>query len=102
MAKFISEVDSNGAKVKGIKSNSELLESSTKNGFPRSLYKELEAEVFGAGAKRMRLQLLQLELRLRKTPSRIFKPMKSAEILWQFWASSSFRVSLAHDGSWSK
>ncbi|GKB93722.1 hypothetical protein Tco_0979859 [Tanacetum coccineum] len=47
-------------------------------------------------------QFLQLELRLRKTPFRSFRPIKSAEILWQFWASSSFGVSLAHDGSWSK
>ncbi|GJZ96086.1 hypothetical protein Tco_0668420 [Tanacetum coccineum] len=69
--------------------------------FPE-FYKELEAEFFGAGAKLMGLQLLQLELRLGKTPSRSFRPVKSAEILWQFWASSSFRVSLAHDGSWSK
>ncbi|GJT09131.1 putative ribonuclease H-like domain-containing protein [Tanacetum coccineum] len=39
--------------------------------------------------------------RLGKTPSRSFRPVKSAEILWQFWASSSFGVSLTHDGSWS-
>ncbi|GJX50529.1 putative reverse transcriptase domain-containing protein [Tanacetum coccineum] len=65
-------------------------------------YKELEAEFFRAGAKLMGLQLLQLDLRLRKTPSRSFRPIKSAKILWQFWASSSFGVSLAHDGSWSK
>ncbi|GKB07114.1 zinc finger, CCHC-type containing protein [Tanacetum coccineum] len=65
-------------------------------------YKELEAEFLGAGAKLMGLKLLQLELRLGKYPSRSFRPVKSAEILWQFWASSSFRVSLAHDGSWSK
>ncbi|GKE03470.1 hypothetical protein Tco_1395488, partial [Tanacetum coccineum] len=65
-------------------------------------YKELEAEFWGAGAKLMELQLLQLELRLGKTPSRSFRPVKSAEILWQFWASCSLRVSLAHDGSWSK
>ncbi|GJX51008.1 hypothetical protein Tco_0277853 [Tanacetum coccineum] len=65
--------------------------------FPE-FYKELEAEFFGAGAKLMGLQLLQLELRLGKTPSRSFRPVKSAEILWQFWASSSFGVSLAHDG----
>ncbi|GKG50420.1 hypothetical protein Tco_0521520, partial [Tanacetum coccineum] len=39
---------------------------------------------------------------LGKNPSRSFKPVKSAEIFWQFWASSSFGVSLAHDGSWSK
>ncbi|GJW35178.1 retrotransposon protein, putative, ty1-copia subclass [Tanacetum coccineum] len=68
----------------------------------REFYKELEAEVWGSSAKLMGLQLLQLELRLGKTPSRSFRPVKSAEILWQFWASSSFGVSLAHDGSLSK
>ncbi|GJZ90048.1 hypothetical protein Tco_0661975 [Tanacetum coccineum] len=66
-----------------------------------TFYKELEAESFGEGAKLMGLQLLQLELRFRKNPSRSFRPVKSAKILWQFWASSLFRVSLAHDGSWS-
>ncbi|GJS37581.1 multidrug resistance-associated protein 5 [Tanacetum coccineum] len=65
-------------------------------------YKELEAEFWGASAKRMGLQLLQLELRLGKIHSRSFRPVKSAKILCQFWASSSFGVSLAHDGSWSK
>ncbi|GJT16748.1 hypothetical protein Tco_0875454 [Tanacetum coccineum] len=65
-------------------------------------YKELEAELFGAGSKLMGLQLLQLELRLGKTPSSSFRPVKSVEILWQFWSSSSLRVSLTHDGSWSK
>ncbi|GJU93878.1 hypothetical protein Tco_1318634 [Tanacetum coccineum] len=65
-------------------------------------HKELEAKIFAAGAKLMGLQLLQLELKLEKNSSRSFRPMKSVEILWQFWASSSFRVSLAHDGSWSK
>ncbi|GJW31599.1 hypothetical protein Tco_0051631 [Tanacetum coccineum] len=39
------------------------------------------------------IQLLQLELRLGKTPSRSFRHVKSAR------ASCSFRVSLAHDGS---
>ncbi|GJW31360.1 hypothetical protein Tco_0051392 [Tanacetum coccineum] len=68
--------------------------------FPE-LYKELEAEIYGAGEKRMGLQFLQLELRLGKTPSRSFRPVKSAEILWQFWTSCSLRVSLAHDDSWS-
>ncbi|GJS81338.1 hypothetical protein Tco_0747879 [Tanacetum coccineum] len=63
---------------------------------------DLGAEYFGAGAKLMGLQLLQLELRLGKTPSRSFRPVNLGEILWQFWASSSFGVSLAHDGSWSK
>ncbi|GJZ78225.1 hypothetical protein Tco_0642897 [Tanacetum coccineum] len=57
-------------------------------------YKELEAEFWGASVKIMGLQLLQLELRLGKIRSRIFRPVKSAKILWQFWASSSFGVSL--------
>ncbi|GKE46876.1 hypothetical protein Tco_1478134 [Tanacetum coccineum] len=69
--------------------------------FPE-FYKELEAEFLRAGAKLMRLQLLQVELRLEKTPSRSFRPVKSAKILWQFWTSYSLRVSLAQDGSWSK
>ncbi|GJX74734.1 hypothetical protein Tco_0313329 [Tanacetum coccineum] len=38
--------------------------------------KELEAEVFGAGAKLMGIQLLQLELILGKIPSRSFRPVK--------------------------
>ncbi|GJT82693.1 hypothetical protein Tco_1057035 [Tanacetum coccineum] len=63
------------------------------------IYKELKAEFWGASAKLMELQLLQLELRLGKTPSRSFRPVKSPISLWQFWASSSFGVSLAHDGS---
>ncbi|GKG25254.1 hypothetical protein Tco_0395882, partial [Tanacetum coccineum] len=50
----------------------------------------------------MGLQLLQLELRLGKTPSRSFSSVKSAETLWQFWTSYSLRVSLAQDGSCSK
>ncbi|GKB50418.1 hypothetical protein Tco_0901171 [Tanacetum coccineum] len=45
----------------------------------------------------MGLQLLQLELKLGKIPSRSFRPVKTAKILWQFCASCSFRVSLAHD-----
>ncbi|GJX56711.1 hypothetical protein Tco_0286608 [Tanacetum coccineum] len=61
-------------------------------------YKELEAKILDAGEKIMGLQLLQMDLRLGKNPSRSFRPMKSAKILWQFWASSSFGVSLAHDG----
>ncbi|GJS97327.1 hypothetical protein Tco_0804295 [Tanacetum coccineum] len=61
-------------------------------------YKELEAEFLGEGTKLMGLQLFQLELRLGKNPSRSFRPVKSVEILWQFWASCSLRVSLAHDG----
>ncbi|GJR16144.1 hypothetical protein Tco_0798796 [Tanacetum coccineum] len=69
--------------------------------FPK-FYKELEAKFWGASAKLMGLQLLQLEHRLGKTSSRSFRPVKSAEILWQFWASSSFGVSLAYDGSWRK
>ncbi|GKC51074.1 hypothetical protein Tco_1073819, partial [Tanacetum coccineum] len=67
--------------------------------FPE-FYKELEAEFLGAGTKLMGLQFLQLELRLGKTPSRSFRPVKSAEILWQFWTSYSLRVSLDQDGSW--
>ncbi|GJS41478.1 hypothetical protein Tco_0566521 [Tanacetum coccineum] len=62
-------------------------------------YKELEVEFLGSSVKLMGLQLFQLELRFGKTPSRSFRPIKSAEILWQFWASCSLRVSLAHDGS---
>ncbi|GJR24353.1 hypothetical protein Tco_0972880 [Tanacetum coccineum] len=62
---------------------------------------ELESHFWGAGSKLIGLQLLQLDLRLGKSPSRIFRPVKSAEIFWQFWASCSFRVSLAQDGSWS-
>ncbi|GJT08554.1 hypothetical protein Tco_0843016 [Tanacetum coccineum] len=65
--------------------------------FPE-FYKELEAEFWGASVKRMGIQLLQLELRLGKNSSRSFRPVKSAKILWQFWASSLFGVSLAHDG----
>ncbi|GJU27374.1 hypothetical protein Tco_1139467 [Tanacetum coccineum] len=63
---------------------------------------ELEAHFLGAREKLMGLQLLQLELRLGKNPSRSFRPVKSAEIFWQFWISCLFRVSLAHDCSWSK
>ncbi|GJZ82243.1 hypothetical protein Tco_0647416 [Tanacetum coccineum] len=70
-------------------------------GFPE-FYKELEAEILVEGAQLMGLHFIQLELRLRKTPSKSFRPVKSAESLWQFWVSSSFGVSLAHDGSWSK
>ncbi|GJR26848.1 hypothetical protein Tco_1103080 [Tanacetum coccineum] len=70
-------------------------------GFPE-FYKELEAEILGERAQLMGIQFIQLELRLEKNPSRSFMPVKSAEILWQFWTSSSFGVSLAHDGSWSK
>ncbi|GKA07756.1 hypothetical protein Tco_0686980 [Tanacetum coccineum] len=69
--------------------------------FPK-FYKELEAKFFGSGAKLMGLQLLQLDLRLGKIPSRSFRPVKSAKILWQVWTSYSLRVSLAQDGSWSK
>ncbi|GJY73894.1 putative RNA-directed DNA polymerase [Tanacetum coccineum] len=47
-------------------------------------YNELEAESFGASTKLMGLQLLQLELRLGKTPSRSFWPIKSAEIYGSF------------------
>ncbi|GKB31953.1 hypothetical protein Tco_0871354 [Tanacetum coccineum] len=68
----------------------------------QEFYKELEAEFWGTSEKLMGLQLLQLELRLGKIPSRSFSLVKSTEILWQFWASCSLRVSLAHDVSWSK
>ncbi|GKF50614.1 hypothetical protein Tco_0147081, partial [Tanacetum coccineum] len=47
------------------------------------------------------LQLLQLELILGKTP-RSFRPLKSAENVWQIWASCSLRVPFALDRSWSK
>ncbi|GJX96662.1 zinc finger, CCHC-type containing protein [Tanacetum coccineum] len=63
----------------------------------QEFYKELEAKFLGIGEKLMGIQLPQLELILWKNPSRSFRPVKSTEILWQFWASSSFRVSLAHD-----
>ncbi|GJR84814.1 hypothetical protein Tco_0155599 [Tanacetum coccineum] len=65
-------------------------------------YRELEVEFWRAGAKLMGLQLLKLELSLGKNPFRSFMPVKSGKTLWQFWASCSLRVSLAHDGSWSK
>ncbi|GKG54228.1 hypothetical protein Tco_0557751, partial [Tanacetum coccineum] len=67
--------------------------------FPE-FYKELEAEFWGAGGKLMGIQLIKLELRFGKNPSRNFWPVKSVEILWQFWASCSLRVSLAPDHSW--
>ncbi|GJS93378.1 hypothetical protein Tco_0800346 [Tanacetum coccineum] len=67
-----------------------------------AITRELEANSLGSGAKLMRIQLLQLELRLGKTPSMSFRPVKTAKSFWQFGASCSFRVSLAHDGSWSK
>ncbi|GKC88660.1 hypothetical protein Tco_1149309 [Tanacetum coccineum] len=63
--------------------------------------KELEAHFWGAGTQLMGLQLLQLEFRWGKNLFRSFRLVKSAEIFWQIWASCSFRVSLAHDGSWS-
>ncbi|GKC80446.1 hypothetical protein Tco_1131220 [Tanacetum coccineum] len=44
-------------------------------------YKELEAEILGDGEQLMGLHFLQLELRLGKTPSRSFRPVKSAEVL---------------------
>ncbi|GKE72393.1 hypothetical protein Tco_1534434 [Tanacetum coccineum] len=63
--------------------------------------KELVAHIFVAGTKFIGLQLLQLELRLGKTP-RSFRPLKSAENFWQIWASCSLRVPFALDRSWSK
>ncbi|GJR62797.1 hypothetical protein Tco_1504959 [Tanacetum coccineum] len=50
----------------------------------QEFYKELEAKFLRADAKLMRLQLLQVELKLGKNPSRSFRPVKSAKILWQF------------------
>ncbi|GJZ26643.1 hypothetical protein Tco_0570896 [Tanacetum coccineum] len=50
----------------------------------------VKAEILGEGEKLMGLQFIQLDLRLRKIPSRSFRPVKSAEILWQFWASIHF------------
>ncbi|GJV41610.1 hypothetical protein Tco_1420050 [Tanacetum coccineum] len=64
--------------------------------FPE-FYKELEAKFWCVGTQLIGLQLLQLELRLGKIPSRSFRPVKSAKMFWQIWASCSFRVSLAHD-----
>ncbi|GJT44377.1 ribonuclease H-like domain-containing protein, partial [Tanacetum coccineum] len=46
------------------------------------------------------LQFLQLELSLRKNPSRSFRSMKTAKIFWQIWASRSLGVPLALDRSW--
>ncbi|GJT90783.1 retrotransposon protein, putative, ty1-copia subclass [Tanacetum coccineum] len=43
------------------------------------------------------LQLLQLELKLGRTPSRSFRPLKSAENSWQIWISCSHRVLFALD-----
>ncbi|GJR90962.1 hypothetical protein Tco_0214973 [Tanacetum coccineum] len=63
-------------------------------------YKELEAKILGEEVQLVGIQFIQLELRLGKNTSRSFRPVKSAKILLQFWASSSFGVSLAHDGSW--
>ncbi|GJT60052.1 hypothetical protein Tco_1003585 [Tanacetum coccineum] len=48
--------------------------------FPE-FYKELEAHFLGADEKLMGLQILQLEIRLEKNPSRSFRPVKSTEIL---------------------
>ncbi|GJR33018.1 hypothetical protein Tco_1109250 [Tanacetum coccineum] len=51
------------------------------------------------GTKLIGIQLLQLELRLAKTLSRSFRPLKLAETFWQIWRSCSLRVPLAHDRS---
>ncbi|GKE87282.1 hypothetical protein Tco_1564757, partial [Tanacetum coccineum] len=59
--------------------------------FPE-FYKELEAEFFGSCEKLIGLQLLHLELRLGKKPSRSFRPINSSEILWQFWTSYSLKM----------
>ncbi|GKC13767.1 hypothetical protein Tco_1010549, partial [Tanacetum coccineum] len=50
----------------------------------------------------MGLQILQLELRLGKNPSRSFRPLKSAEKFWQILELCSLRVPFALDWSWSK
>ncbi|GKB44458.1 hypothetical protein Tco_0889400 [Tanacetum coccineum] len=84
------------SRVKGIKSNSELLEWPVLKMDFLEFYKELLAEFF-SGSQLMGLQLLQLELRLGKTPSRIFRPLKSDENLWQIWTSYSLRVPFALD-----
>ncbi|GJX25485.1 hypothetical protein Tco_0231781 [Tanacetum coccineum] len=88
-------LDSNDAKVlKGIKSNSSCRSNlPLKVGFPE-FFKELEAEILGAGAQLIGLQFLQLELRLGKTPSRSFRPVKSAEIFMQL-GFSPFGASLS-------
>ncbi|GJZ49518.1 hypothetical protein Tco_0603708 [Tanacetum coccineum] len=52
-------------------------------------YKELEVEFLGSSVKLMGLQLFQLELRFGKTPSRSFRPIKSAEIFMAFGHSCS-------------
>ncbi|GJY25171.1 hypothetical protein Tco_0399897 [Tanacetum coccineum] len=73
--------------VEGVENSSSIvLAKSLKEievGFPK-FYKELEAEILGEGGQIMGLQFIQLELRLGKNPSRSFRPVKSAEILWQF------------------
>ncbi|GJU88752.1 zinc finger, CCHC-type containing protein [Tanacetum coccineum] len=73
--------------VEGVENSSSIvLAKSLKEievGFPK-FYKELEAEILGEGGQLMGLQFIQLELRLGKNPSRSFRPVKSAEILWQF------------------
>nr|GEV86359.1 hypothetical protein [Tanacetum cinerariifolium] len=47
-------------------------------------YKELEAEFLRSGAKIKGMQLLQLELKLGKIPSRSSRPVKLAKNVWQF------------------
>ncbi|GJU15228.1 hypothetical protein Tco_1143194 [Tanacetum coccineum] len=54
-----------------------LVDRSTKEKYTTSLTKH-----YAVRQKLMGLQLLLLELRLGKTPSRSFRPMKSAKILW--------------------
>ncbi|GJV04247.1 hypothetical protein Tco_1337816 [Tanacetum coccineum] len=44
---------------------------------------------FSGCGQRIWLQLLQLELRLGRIPSRSFRPIKSAETFWQIWTSCS-------------
>ncbi|GJV27698.1 hypothetical protein Tco_1384146 [Tanacetum coccineum] len=54
------------------------------------------------GSQIMGLQLLQLELRLGKIPSRSFRSLKSAENFCQIPELCSVRVSFSLDRSWSK
>nr|GEY62852.1 hypothetical protein [Tanacetum cinerariifolium] len=75
---------SNGAKVKGIKSNSELLElPPLKMDFPE-FYKELEAEFFGESEKLMELQILKLELRLGRILLGVLGPSSQRKFYGSF------------------
>ncbi|GJW45778.1 hypothetical protein Tco_0077424 [Tanacetum coccineum] len=50
----------------------------------------------------MGIQLLQLDLRLGNTPSKSFRPLKSAENFWKILELCSLRVPFALDRSGSK